>query len=346
MSMFKKAERSKIYMKIAITGPTGSGKTFSALRLAKGIGGKIAVIDSENGSAALYSDIGDFDHMELRPPFTAQKYIEAIRAAESEGYNVVIVDSLTHAWAGDGGLLDQKQAKDQRGGNSFTNWAEITRFHEQLKSAMLQSKIHVIVTMRSKMEYSQEKDGNGKTTIRKVGLAPIQREEMPYEFTVVFDIDSTHSAETSKDRTGIFTDEVGQITEKHGKRILEWLASGKDPIPEPAGEAPQEPVAEAPSIDPDLMKQVKQIAKNLEIKCSELFSRIIPDVDPAAISNKHLRYVIKNWDAFGDEDDEATEDQDENDAEIAAGLVADAIVEAIAPEKAAAKKSSKVAVAA
>lgn len=224
--MFKKAERKKAKLKLAITGPTGSGKTYSALRLAKGIGGKIAVIDTENGSASLYSEKFDFDVLDMKPPFTTEKYIEAINFAEKNGYETIVIDSLTHAWAGEGGLLEQKAQLDSRpNSNHWTNWGPIDKKDLALRNAYLHSTCHVISTMRSKMEYAQAEE-NGKKKIQKVGLAPIQRDGLAYEFTTVFDLAMDHQAEVSKDRT-IFEGRIFKITEETGVEIATWLNSGK-----------------------------------------------------------------------------------------------------------------------
>lgn len=230
--MFKKAERKKIKLKLAITGPTGSGKSFSALRLAKGLGGKVAVIDTENGSASLYSDKFDFDVLDMKPPFTTEKYIEAINSAEKAGYEIIVIDSLTHAWAGEGGLLEQKAVLDSRpGSNHWTNWGPIEKKDAALKNAYLHSNCHIISTMRSKMDYAQT-DENGKKKIQKLGMAPIARDGLTYEFTTVFDIAMDHKAETSKDRTGLFTDRIFQITEETGEEIKKWIESGAEPLKE------------------------------------------------------------------------------------------------------------------
>lgn len=227
MNQFKKAERKQTKLKIAITGPSGSGKTYSALRLAKGLGGKVAFIDTENGSASLYSDRFDFDVLEIEPPYSNDKYLSALQSAVEAKYDVVIVDSLTHQWAGEGGLLNKKEQMDARGGNSYTNWAKMTPEHEKFKAAILHSDIHVIGTMRSKMDYVMETNDKGKQAPKKVGLAPIQRDGMEYEFTTVFDIAMNHEAEVSKDRTGLFVGKLFQITEKTGSELLEWLLTGK-----------------------------------------------------------------------------------------------------------------------
>lgn len=237
--MFKKAERKKVKLKLAITGPSGSGKTYSALRLAKGLGGKVAVIDTENGSASLYSDRFEFDVLELEPPFTTDKYIAALKAAEESGYSVVIIDSASHQWAGEGGMLDRKAKLDSRpGSNSYTNWNQMTPEHERFKSSIQQSDIHTICTMRSKQEYILETNDKGKQAPKRVGLAPVQRDAMEYEFTVVFDIAMNHEAEVSKDRTGIFVDHVFQVTEDTGAAINKWLESGVV-VPPKAKEPPK-----------------------------------------------------------------------------------------------------------
>jgi len=227
MMMFKKAVRSQAKLKLAVIGPSGSGKTFSALKLASGLGKKIAVLDTENGSASLYSEQFEFDVVSMEPPFTTERYIQVIGEAVKAGYDVLILDSMTHAWAGEGGLLEQKESLDARGkGNSYTNWATITKKQEIFKSAMLHSPIHIIATMRSKQEYTQIEE-NGKKTVKKLGMAPVQRDGMEYEFTIVFDIAMNHEAEVSKDRTGLFADKYFRITEETGKTILKWLDSAQ-----------------------------------------------------------------------------------------------------------------------
>lgn len=227
MSLFKKAEKKKAKLRLGITGPSGSGKTYSALRLASGLGGKIAVIDTERGSATLYADKFNFDVLELLPPYEPKRYVEAMNAAIAEGYEVIVMDSISHAWAGEGGLLNQKEQLDSRGGNSFANWAKMTPIQEKFISAIVGANAHIIVTMRSKQEHIQVVD-NGKTKIQKVGLSPIQRDGFEYELTTVFDVGINHEAASSKDRTGMFVDKIFQITEETGKQFKEWLESGVD----------------------------------------------------------------------------------------------------------------------
>lgn len=228
--MFRKAERKKAKARIGIAGPAGSGKTYSALMIAKGLanGGKIAMIDTENGSGDLYADLFEYDICNITAPFLPEKYIAAIKEAEKAGYNVIIIDSLSHAWTGEGGLLDlHGRIADSGRGNSYTAWREVTPKHNQLVEAMLQSSSHIIATMRSKIEYIIQQNGN-KTEIKKAGLAPIQRDGMEYEFTIFFDLSQDHTANATKDRTTIFDGKYFTPSEETGVTIREWLESGKE----------------------------------------------------------------------------------------------------------------------
>lgn len=248
MSMFQRAQRRRTWMKLALIGASGSGKTYSALRLAAGLGGRIAVLDTENGSASLYAELTAFDTCELAPPYTVEAYKRVIHEAAQSGYQVLIIDSLSHAWAGEGGLLQQKEALDRRqqSGNQFANWQPITRMHEELKAAILHSPIHIIATMRAKADYVLE-TVNGRQVPRKVGLAAVQREGLEYEFSIVFQLSADTLAITDKDRTGLFAGHHAQLAEEHGRRIATWLESGADATaPAPVSIAPTPPAAEPP----------------------------------------------------------------------------------------------------
>lgn len=221
---FKKSERKKLKLKLMLTGPAGSGKTRSALRVATGMGGKIAVVDTENESASLYSDAFDFDTLPMNPPYTTAKYIAAIDAAVAAGYEILLIDSISHQWAGDGGILTRKSNLDVGGGNSYTNWAKFTPEQELFVSKMLHCPIHLIVTVRSKQDYVLVQNARGKMEPQKMGLAPIQRDGLEYEFTTVFDVGmSGHLAKVSKDRTEIFGAEEFLITEEAGQKLKTWL---------------------------------------------------------------------------------------------------------------------------
>jgi hypothetical protein len=227
---FTKAVKTQAKLRLAIDGPTGSGKTYTSLICATALanGGKIAVIDTERGSAALYSDKFSFDTATLNN-YSPKNYIDLIDAAGEKGYAVIVVDSLSHAWEGEGGALDMVDAATKRSqsGNSYTAWKDVTPIHRRMIDAMLQSTAHVIVTMRSKMEYAMDKDDKGRTVIRKLGLAPIQRQGMEYEFTIVCDMDTDHNLVVTKSRMETLADQVvNKPDTKFFKKILDWLNSG------------------------------------------------------------------------------------------------------------------------
>lgn len=229
MSVFRKAERRKAKLRLAITGPAGSGKTYGALLIAQGLGGRIAMIDTENGSGDLYSSICDYDILNINAPFNPNRYIQAIHDAENEGYDVLIIDSLSHCWISEGGLLDIKEQLASSGKyNSFSAWSKVTPLQNKLIEAMLTSKCHIIATMRSRTDYVQVVNDKGRTEIRKVGLAPVQRDGMDYEFSLVFDLNNEHMVTVSKDRTSLFDGQSFTLSSDVGSKLLEWLNSGKD----------------------------------------------------------------------------------------------------------------------
>lgn len=252
---FHKAERKKAKLRLALCGVSGSGKTYSALLMAQGIGGKVAMIDTENGSGELYANLCEYDVCQITAPYTPEKYIAAIHEAESAGYNIIIIDSLSHAWAGEGGLLDKHDAisKASRSGNSYTAWREVTPIHNKLVDSILQSPCHIIASMRSKTAYEVVDDGSGKKAPKKIGMAPVQRDGMEYEFTVVMDLAvESHIATASKDRTGMFDGQYFKPSMETGKQLLGWLESGngewtppiKDAAPTSSAPAQPKPVGE------------------------------------------------------------------------------------------------------
>ena len=238
---FKKAERKKAKLRLGLTGPSGSGKTYSALLLARQLGRKIAVIDSENGSASLYTHLCDFDVLEMQAPYTPERYIEAIKAAEEAGYDVCVVDSITHEWSGPGGCLEinEKLAQAKYKGNTWSAWNETTPRHRRLLDTIISCSMHIITTLRSKTETVQ---GEGKK-VYKVGMKSEQRDGYEYELSVVLDITHEgHNALASKDRTGLFTGrDPAPITDATGKALLNWLNSGAELKPEPPQQQPVTP---------------------------------------------------------------------------------------------------------
>ncbi len=220
----RQSERKKAKIKMALQGSAGSGKSYSSLLLAQGLTNgdfsKVAVIDSENGSADLYAHLGQYNVLTLKPPFTPESYIKAIEVCEQAGMEVIIIDSISQSWEE---LLDFHSSL---AGNSFTNWAKVTPRQNAFIDKILQADAHIIATMRTKQDYVlNQKDG--KFIPEKVGLKAVQRNDLDYEFTLVFDVDIKHFAVSSKDRTGLF---IGKpefiINSNTGKKILEWCNSG------------------------------------------------------------------------------------------------------------------------
>lgn len=221
----RKAERKKSRIKMALQGGAGSGKTYSSLLIAFGLcndWSKIVVIDTENNSADLYSNLGSYNVLNLQPPYDPEKYIQAIEVCERAGIEVIIIDSTSHCWD----YLIDVHANMQ--GNSFANWSKITPRQNAFVNKILQSPIHIIATMRVKQDYVlNQKDG--KYVPEKVGLKAVQREGVDYEFTVVLDINSKHHAIASKDRTGLFMNlSEFIITSDTGLQIAEWCSIGID----------------------------------------------------------------------------------------------------------------------
>lgn len=258
---FQKASRSQVFLKLGITGVTGSGKSLSAMRLAAGLvtpGKRIAYSDTENDSASLYSDLTEdqcrkmkippveipqlmatsrlFDVAPIAPPYPSEVFRDHVALAVEHDYEAIIIDSASHFWKG---ILAYKDQIDSHGrGNSYTNWKQADQKFDPVIEAVLQSKIHVIFCMRSKMDYAQTEE-NGKKVVKKMGLAPVMRDGLEFEFTTVFDIGPDHTAVASKDRSGMFpTDRIFTITEDTGREFRAWLQTATPKVEAPAPEPP------------------------------------------------------------------------------------------------------------
>ena len=221
------AQRKRAKIKMGLQGPSGSGKSFSALQIAKGISvnwDSVAVIDTENGSSELYSHLGPYQVLQLSPPFSPERYIEAINTCENAGMEVIVIDSITHEWEN---LLEYHASMQ---GNSFANWSKITPRHNAFVQKILQSSAHIICTMRTKQDYILN-EKNGKMVPEKVGLKSVQRDGFDYELTIMFDLDIKNNAVASKDRTGLFFGKPEcKLSENTGELIRNWCNAGDEEL--------------------------------------------------------------------------------------------------------------------
>jgi len=223
----QQTQRHNVKLRLGISGASGFGKTYSALQLAHGMTqdwSKIAVIDTENSSASLYSDLGNFNVLNLSKPFSPERYIEAIEICEKSRMEAIIIDSITHEWQGDGGCL---QIHDQLGGR-FQDWAKVKPRHQKFIDRILQSKCHIITTTRRKTDYSLDISSNGKSKVVKHGTKEITSEGFEYELSVNFElINENHMCKVSKDRTNLFSGKPEFIiTSEVGKTLKAWCNEG------------------------------------------------------------------------------------------------------------------------
>lgn len=273
MAVIKKARRAQVFVKIGMMGISGSGKTLSALLMGYGlvhaahpelseaqVWEKILVIDTENSSASLYAGltvgstkVGEFLTIDIEAPFTVEKYIDAINAAEQNGVEFLIIDSMSHAWQSEGGLLDKQNAVARRmNGQSYQAWREITPLYNQLIDRILQCHMHVVSTYRGKKEYALEDGSNGKKQVTAKGVGAQFREGADYESTVYFEISQDHMAFASKDRTHLFDGQYFLITPETGRQLYLWLASADQTPPEVVKVQTPAPVQQAaPAVDAD-----------------------------------------------------------------------------------------------
>lgn len=233
MAGFKKAVRENIWVKTISIAPSGAGKTYSNLRMAKGMAeeieketgeeARIAFIESESKRSTYYADEFDYDILELKAPFTPESYVDAIDEAIDAGYKILVIDSLSHEWSGKGGLLE---IHSKMSGNSYTNWSKLTPRHEKFTDKLIDSPIHIFATVRGKDKYVLEEQ-NGKQVPRKVGVGYQQREDLEYLFTVAFTLEQdTHYFNTVKDNTHLFEDRHEILVEQDGISLYKWATGG------------------------------------------------------------------------------------------------------------------------
>lgn len=238
------ARREKMKAAIAFIGGSGSGKTLGMLLIAYGmmkeaypdleeekIFQKIGVVDTEHKRSQIYADmtiadirIHPFYHIDLQAPYSQQRYDEAIVTLKKAGCDVVIVDSLSHAWEGTGGFLDIQQ---QNGGN-FQAWAKVKPHIQAFIKSLTENDVHVLSSMRTKQDYQVERGETGKLEIKKLGLKPIQKDDLEYEFLIVWQLDQDHIARTTKDNSGMFENQPSKITPEFGSKLYKWLEKGVD----------------------------------------------------------------------------------------------------------------------
>lgn len=276
----RKAERRKARLRVGMSGPSGSGKTYSGLLVARGMASawdKVLLIDSENGSGELYSDLGGYNVITLQAPFSPEKYTEAIKAAEDAGMEVIVIDSVSHEWDGKGGCLEinEKLASAKFKGNTWAAWSETTPRHQKFIESITQSSCHIITTSRSKTDMIQTEDKK----IKKVGMKEIQREGFEYELTVNFNIDRDgHLAIASKDRTQLFIErDPFLLTEKTGEELLKWNEGGK----------------ENPDLDPTIAKKKKIMAR---LQVLHLPTKTIAEIESGVKQITGLDLLPENFD--------------------------------------------------
>jgi len=264
----KKATKQQAKARIALAGVSGAGKTYTGLRIARSLGKRVLVIDTENASASKYADEFNFDTIEL-DTFSPTIYVEALQMGQKAGYDVIVIDSLSHAWMGKDGALEQVDRVTARSQskNSFASWREVTPLHNALVDAMVHCKSHLIVTMRSKSDYiMREVTRNGRTYNEpvKVGMAPIQRDGIEYEFDVVADIDMDHQLIVTKSRCRALDGAVVKNAgEEIGETLKAWLSDGvpatQESKPQPH---PQKPIPQASeTISPLQLRRLHSLGK-------------------------------------------------------------------------------------
>lgn len=240
---FTRATKERAKLRLALFGPSGAGKTYTALGIASGLGGRVAVIDTERGSASKYADRFEFDVLEL-PKTDIATYLEGIRAAA--GYDALIIDSLSHAWRELLETVDQL-ARTKYGGNKWSAWSEGTPMQNRLIDALLSFDGHLIATMRTRTEWVIQTDERGKNSPKRIGTSPEQGKGIEYEFDLLMEISPEHTGVVTKDRTGRLQDSVIECPGAElGRELADWLATGIAPAPRASAPAQ----VEAPEPEP------------------------------------------------------------------------------------------------
>jgi hypothetical protein len=342
-----KAKRSQAKVRIGIMGPSGGGKTVGTLLMGYGlmkatypglpdeaIWEKIGHIDTERSSAELVvgqefhgTRIGSFYHTNIEAPFTVQKYLAAIDAMEKQGVEYLIIDSLSHVWAGEGGAVEKAGMIGQRTGNTWSAWREVSPDNNRLIEKILQGPLHMVVTLRTKTEWVVEKDDRGKQVPKAVGLKPIFKDDIEYEMTIMFDVDKSHTANASKDRTHLFDGQYFTITPKTGVALYDWLASAEAPEPNVVQvKIPEVTQEENLTLAQQVDKLIRAKMSNLVPAQRKLFADLVAEVTGGEVNYRKVTdektlKKLKVLFSMSDTDTDAYIEQPDMRDEILDGLI-------------------------
>lgn len=287
----RKAKREKIFVKVALIGPSGSGKSYGSLRLATGMASeikkktgkdaKILVANTESKRGEYYANEFNYDVVDIDPPHNPEKYVDVINFAIEQGYDILIIDSSSHEWEGKGGCLELQQ----QAGGTYQSWAKVTPRHQKFINAIADSPIHIIATMRGKDQYEMNKDEKGRTQVQKLGVGAKQREGFEYEFTCSFLIDQkTNTCEVQKDNTHIFEHESSiLLTEEHGKRIIQWADSGEGYTPVVRKDEEETSADDLTAIKKQIVAKCTELGGTKNTDMMNLLKTFVPSGNPNAI---------------------------------------------------------------
>ncbi|WP_063813557.1 ATP-binding protein [Nocardia anaemiae] len=285
---FKPAVRRKSKARMALAGPSGSGKTYTALALAsewaQRDGGVVGMVDTEHGSASKYQGLNGWQWQTVEPErFSPVSLVEILGVAAGQGFTTLIIDSWSHYWMGQDGMLEQVDRR-KSGSNSFSGWKEANPDERRMVEAMLTFPGHLIVTMRTKTEYVVDEDGRGRSVPRKVGTRPVQREGLEFEFDIVADLDLRNNLHISKTRLPFLTNQVIPTPGAElANEIADWLDGGED-VPT---------VAEFRQriLDVESMDQLRAVY--LEIESYRMLGAPTVDLEGSATTLRELIVAIK-----------------------------------------------------
>ena len=287
------ASRDDAFLKIAEFGASGCGKTFGALVLSTGMArvfqkkygrkAKILLADTEKGRGKYYADEFEYSYCRFDAPYNPEAFIELINYAVEQGFDILIIDSSSHEWDGEGGCLELQQ----KAGGTYQAWGKITPRHNAFIEAIAYSPIHIICTMRGKDQYEVEIDDRGKTTVKKLGLGAKQRDGFEYDFTCSFMLDQrTHTVDVEKDTTHVFDNRASFIlTEKDGEKLMEWATSGNGKTPEVHKVEPVIPEVDLNDLKKEIVGLCVELGGQKNEKLMEALKAVVPNGNPNSIKS-------------------------------------------------------------